>query len=288
MEEFLRPLEVFRQLNTESLRAVVDILIVWFVVYRLLALIRGTRAWRIVGGVVVFVFFLIGSQALGLMAIHWLLDKATILGPVALVILLLPELRRALEGIGQLGFWPQKFTAGEIQVEAHTVEELVAACAELSTSRTGALIVLEKGSPLDEIVSNGVEVDSKVSAPLLGSIFYGANPLHDGAVIVRGDRVVAAACRLPLSDRAGIDPRMHMRHRAAIGVTEQHDCFALVVSEERGTVAFASDGNLTIVDPQQLRDILNRELRGIENTKPRERKLAFGRTKEKDVEARIS
>lgn len=289
MEEFLRPLEVFKAFNAQSVRAAVDILIVWFVIYKLLALIRGTRAWRIVGGVVVFIVILIGSQAIGLMSLHWLLDKATILGPVALVILLLPELRRALEGIGQLGLWPQKFSTIETRVEAQTIEDLVAACAELSAARTGALIVIERGAPLDEIVSNGVSIDSRISAPLLGSIFFGSNPLHDGAVVLRGDRVIAAACRLPLSERPEIDPRMHMRHRAAIGVSEQVDCLAIVVSEERGTVGVSIDGQLVIVDPQQLREVLNRELRGIETGRPtRERRLTFGRAKERDVETPVA
>jgi diadenylate cyclase len=289
LEEFFRPLEVFERLSWESARAAFDIVIVWFAVYRLLALIRGTRAWRIVGGIVVFMLFLVGSQAAGFTTIHWLLDKATLLGPVALVILLLPEMRRAIEGIGQIGLWPQRFANNEVLAEASTVEELVAACAELASTRTGALVVIEKGSPLEEIVANGVLIDSRVTAPLLGSIFYGTNPLHDGAVVIRGDRVVAAACRLPLSDRPGLDPRMHMRHRAAVGVVEQMDCLAIVVSEERGTIGFAIDGTLEIVDSQQLREKLNRYLRGIEATKTRERKLVFGRSaKEKEAETRVS
>lgn len=290
MEELLRPFQVFRTLSAESVKALVDILLVSYVIYRLLALIRGQRAWRILGGVLVFIVVLIASKALDMRALHWLMDKASILGPVALVILLLPELRQALEGFGKLGFWPQRAPV-ETQTEARTVEELVAACAELAASRTGALIVVERGAPLEDVVGNGVTLDSMVSAALLGSIFYGTNPLHDGAVVIRDRRIVAAACRLPLSDNPRIDPLLHMRHRAAMGVTEQMDCVAIVVSEERGTISFVADGHLKGVTTQELREELNRELRKIEPTRRRSsRRLRIVKPnpEEDKIESRIS
>jgi diadenylate cyclase len=251
----------------EPLRNAVDILIVTYILYRLFMLIRGSRAWRIVLGIVGFVLLLFLSGKLQLNALNWLLDKATILGPVALVILFLPELRQAIEGLGRLRLGKlqiaPKLGNTVLKTEARTIEELVAGVAELANESTGALIVIERGAPLDEIASNGVIVNARVSAPLLGSIFYEGNPLHDGAVVLRGDTIIAAACRLPLSDSNRLSQNVHMRHRAGLGVTEQLDCVALIVSEERGTISYAKEGRLRkLMNAHELRDFLNRELRG--------------------------
>jgi diadenylate cyclase len=253
--------------GTDPLRNAVDILIVTYILYRLFMLIRGSRAWRIVLGIVGFILLLFVSGKLELTALNWLLDKATILGPVALVILFLPELRQAIEGLGRLRLGKiqlsPKFSNTIIKTEARTIEELVAAVTELSTESTGALIVVERGAPLDDIANNGVVVNARVSAPLLGSIFYEGNPLHDGAVIVRGDMIVSAACRLPLSDSNRLSQNVHMRHRAGLGVTEQLDCIAIIVSEERATISYAKEGRLRkLANSHELRDFLNRELRG--------------------------
>jgi diadenylate cyclase len=240
-----------------------DIVLVAYLIYRLLMLVRGTRAWRIIVGILVFVFFLYISEILGLRTLHWLLEEAVPLGPVALVILLLPELRQAIEGLGKLDRWTEKLGApSDPRAEARTVEELVAAVAELAAGSIGALIVIEKSSLLDEIAANGVVLNARVSAPLSVSIFFEKNPLHDGAIIVRGDRILSAACRLPLSESSRLDSHVHMRHRAAVGITEGHDCLAVVVSEERGTIRIASDGRLRRLGSHlDLREILNHELR---------------------------
>jgi diadenylate cyclase len=243
--------------------SVVDVLLVAYLIYRLLSMIRGTRAWRILGGVVIFVFALWLSSVLKLNTLHWLLDKATLLAPVALVILLLPELRQALEGFGKLGKFTERLSGGDLHVEAKSIEEIVAAVTEMAAARVGAIIVLERVGSLDEVIGNGVRLDARVSAPLLNSIFFVGNPLHDGAAIVRGDHVVAAACRLPLSESSKIDSMLHMRHRAAVGVTESVDCMAIVVSEERGVVSLATDGRLRrLASHIELREILNKEFRG--------------------------
>lgn len=256
--------ELFR---SDPFRNAVDIFIVTYILYRLFMLVRGSRAWRIVLGIVGFVLLLFVSGKLQLNALNWLLDKATILGPVALVILFLPELRQAIEGLGRLRLGKlqisPKFTNSTVKTELRTVEELVAAVSELASESTGALIVIERGAPLEEIANNGVIVNARVSAPLIGSIFYEGNPLHDGAVIVRGDLIVSAACRLPLSDSNRLSQNIHMRHRAGLGVTEQLDCVAIIVSEERGTISYAKDGRLRkLANAHELRDFLNRELRG--------------------------
>lgn len=244
-----------------------------YLIYRLLALVRGGRAWRIVGGILIFVVALIASNAFRFEAMSWLLDKATLLAPVALAILLLPELRQALEGAGRIKLWTQM--AGERTLETSTLEEIIKAVVFLKTQRIGALIVIETGPALDSIVSNGVLIDAEVSAPLLESVFYEGNPLHDGAVVIRGDVLVAAACRLPLSDSTRLDPSLHMRHRAAVGVTEEMDCISVVVSEERGSISMARDGRLYLLDtPSELRDRLLQELRIPTEPKEKSRRKA--------------
>lgn len=274
MVEFFEPL--VKTFKEDPFRNAVDILIVTYVLYRLFMLVRGSRAQRIVLGIATFVLVLALSNALELRTLGWLLDKATILGPVALVILFLPELRQAIEGfgrlrVGKLQFVP-KIGAAAVATEAQTIEELVAAVAELAAESTGALMVIERGAPLDEIASNGVVVNARVSAPLIGSIFYEGNPLHDGAVIIRGDTIVSAACRLPLSDSTRLSQNVHMRHRAGVGVTEQLDCISIIVSEERGSISYAKEGRLRkLSNHHELRDLLNRELRGEEMEPRRER-----------------
>lgn len=248
---------------------VVDILLVTFLIYRLLMLVRGSRAWRVLLGVLGFLIVLYVSGKVHLNTLHWLLEKATYLGPVALVVLLLPEVRTAIEGFGRPATLLPKIVTpsqAEDRAVARTVEELVAAVAELAAGRVGALIVIERESPLTEIAANGVSLQARVSAPLLGAIFYEGNPLHDGAVIVRGDTIVSAACRLPLSESSRIDQNLHMRHRAGIGVTEAFDCLTLIVSEERGTISVASEGELTRLKTSlELRQILNKQLRHLDD-----------------------
>jgi diadenylate cyclase len=271
----------------------IDIAFVTLLIYRILLLVRGTRAWRITIGILGLLLAMVGSAALKLNTLHWLLEKAMILGPVALVILFLPELRQAIEGVGRLGGFLQAPIGlshrAEEGMEAKTVEDIVAACSELAQESVGALIVIEKAMPLEEVIANGVLLNAVVSAPLLDSIFFENNPLHDGAVIIRGDTIVAAACRLPLSENARLDPSVHMRHRAAVGVTESQDCLSIVVSEERGTISIAMEGRLRRLSSHlELREILNREFRGEEKPQraPRQRKSkskTSGRAEAKEI-----
>lgn len=249
---------------------VIDILLVTYLIYRLLKLVRGGRAWRIVLGVAVFVLALIISERLGLKTLHWILDKATLLAPVALVILLLPELRQAVEGFAKIGFLPDRLMTGDTKMGANALEEIVAAVSEMADQRIGALIVLERSTKLDDIAENGVPIRATVTAALLGAIFYHGNPLHDGAAIIRRDQILAAACRLPLSESPTIDSHYHMRHRAGVGISEQCDAIVVIVSEERGAISVARDGKLTILRSiQELREILNKELRGVQSDKTR-------------------
>jgi diadenylate cyclase len=288
LEDLLQPFLSLKTFTTRDvITNVIDILLVTFLLYRLLLLVRGTRAWRIILGIIGFLLAWYFSDRLKLNTLHWMFDKALYLGPIALVVLLLPELRTALEGFGRPTSILTKIVnsgQAEERAEAHTVEELVAAVAELASAHVGALIVIEKDSPLDEIASNGVDLHASVSAPLLGAIFYEGNPLHDGAVIVRGDSILSAACRLPLSDSQRLDQTLHMRHRAAVGVTEAFDCLAIVVSEERGTISVATEGRLRrLVSAIELRHILNRELRHLDDEVKEEPKPRVRRHRSKRV-----
>lgn len=242
---------------------VIDVLIVAYIIYRLLLMVRGTRAWRILFGVLVFVLLLWGSEVLKLNTLHWLLDKATILGPVALAILFLPELRQAIEGLTKFSFLPQTLVTGTsgVDLDGREIDEIVAAVGELAEDRVGALLVIEKDGRLDEIASSGVTLGATVTKELLLTIFYGENPLHDGAALIRGERVVAAACRLPLSESTRLDGTLHMRHRAGVGITESSDAIAVIVSEERGTVSVANEGRLRRMGGlAELRALLREEL----------------------------
>jgi len=248
---------------------VIDVLLVTLIIYRLLKLIRGTRAWRIIGGILVFVLALFLSEWLHLRTLFWILDKAALLAPVALVLLLLPEMRQAVEGFAKLGLWPDRLPGFEATIGADTLEEVVAAVVELADQRVGALLVLERNNKLDDIASNGVKVEAHVSAPLIGAIFYHGNPLHDGAAIIRNDRIIAAACRLPLSEAASLPINVHMRHRAGVGISEQSDALVVIVSEERGAIAVALEGQMLMIpSSKELRDILTREVRGVVAEKP--------------------
>lgn len=267
--------------NQETLVQVVDILLVAFIAYKLLVLVRSTRSWRILIGIVFFVLALVVSEVLQLRTVHWLLEKATLLGPVALVILFLPELRQTLEGFGKLGdFSDRPFTKDKLGYS--TIEEIVAAVSEMATTRTGSLIVIERGVHLDDVAATGVALNAQVSSALLGSIFYDQGPLHDGALVIRDNRVLAAACRLPLSENRAISAHLHMRHRAGIGITEQSDAICVIVSEERGAISVALDGRIErIVDANALREYLKKELFG--DTQPPKKPRSLRRSAKEEV-----
>ncbi|MHB8637454.1 MAG: diadenylate cyclase CdaA [Fimbriimonadaceae bacterium] len=276
MDEALHQLDLLRRPTLATAVNWIDILLVTFLFYRLLGLVwrklRGTRSWRVILGVATYVAVMYVSKRAGLTTMSWLLDKGIILLPVALVILFLPEIRTALESFGKL--WSTSFTTPGSHAESRTIEEIVAAVTELSAAHVGALIVIERMASLDEVIANGVSLNAEVSAALLNAIFYEGNPLHDGAAVLRRDVVAAAACRLPLSESVRLDKAMHMRHRAGVGVTELSDCVCVIVSEERGSISVATEGRLRrLANHMELREILNRELRGEEQVPRRTRRL---------------
>lgn len=257
--------------GTSWVRDVVDILIVAFLVFRLLKLIRGTRAWRILGGVVAFVVVWAGAEFFGLQTLAWLMKQLVPVAPFAIALLLLPELRAMLEGFGRIGLIPQLLVRPSGTIGDSTIESIVSVSMDLASKHVGALLVIERGASLHEIVASGVPLGAPVTKELLGSIFYGSNPLHDGAAVIRGDLLVAAACRLPLSDNPRIDPRLHLRHRAGIGVTEALDCVSVIVSEERGIVTIASNGEYHRANTAaEMRRLLEERLRNQPKDEERE------------------
>jgi diadenylate cyclase len=265
-------------LRTQGLIYVVDILLVAYVIYRLLKLVRGRRAWRIAIGIGFFVAALVLSERFQLNTLHWILDKATLLAPVALVILFLPELRQAVEGFGKLGGWTDRLITAQQKTTIDTVQQISAAVAEMAEHRIGALIVIERTTRLQEVADNGIPVHAKVTAPLIGAIFYHGNPLHDGAIVIRGDEVVAAACRLPMSESTTIPGHFHMRHRAGIGISEHSDAIVVIVSEERGEIAVAHEALLLpLSDELELRRYLERELRDASEVRRRRRRMQRAR-----------
>lgn len=227
-----------------DLRTLLDVSIVAYVIYRLILLAKGRRAWQILIGLAIFFVLLYVSDVAGLVTLNWMLRQVTPLGPVAIVILLYPELRDVLEGLGRLNFWGAPLHVVNREDMTGVIEEIVRATSLLAPRKIGALIVLERESGLSDIAATGTPMDAQVTSPLLLTLFHVGTPLHDGAVLVRGQRIVAAGCTLPLSDSPNIAPNVHMRHRAALGVSEHSDAVVVVVSEERGTISLAIDGKL--------------------------------------------
>ena len=260
-ETFADPIRRLKELSPLSPQGVVqwiDIFLVAYIFYRVLRLIRGRQAWRIVVGVVTFILALSLSERFHLGTLHYVLQLVAPLAPVALVILYLPELRQALEGFSRLGMWSERLLTGEEPSSTVPLEEVVLAVGVLSEKRTGALVVIERGGRLDEVAETGIDVNARVSAALIETFFYADSPLHDGAILIRNNVVVAAACRLPLSENPNLGKHMHMRHRAGLGVTEHADCVAVIVSEERGRISVAYDGRVVEMGTiQDLRDKLS-------------------------------
>jgi diadenylate cyclase len=226
-----------------DLRNLVDILLVAGVIYVVLLLVRGTQAVQLLRGVILLalVVALIGSLA-GLTAFNWLMNSGSQALAVIVAVVLQPELRRALDRLGRAGGMAL-FAAREVQID-RVIAEIANCCRILSEHHTGALIVIERETGLQDHIDTGVEIDGLVISPLLQTIFFPNTALHDGAVVVRGDRIIAAGCVLPLAEQIHSETHLGTRHRAAVGITEQTDAVAIVVSEETGTISMARNGRI--------------------------------------------
>lgn len=252
------------------MRDVIDILIVALVIYKLFTLIRETRAEQLTKGIVVLLVLTKLSEWAQLFTINWILNNAMTVGTLALLIVFQPELRRGLEYIGRSSFFTKSLI--EIRGESLTkvVEEIVEAVASLSRQKMGALIVIERQTGLNEVADTGTHIDGYVSSDLLINIFIPNTPLHDGAVIIKDDKIKAAACFLPLTDNTSVSKELGTRHRAALGVSERSDSLSIIVSEETGGISVAENGNIArYLDIKTLTQIL------LDMYKPDEDKQTF-------------
>ena len=221
---------------------VIDIVIVAYLLYRLLGFIKETRAQQLFRGILLIVAFFLISELFNLSLLNWLFTRLITVGLIAVVILFQPEIRRGLEQIGRRGVLSWQFRdMGKEEMYA-TVHKIVDAVDDSSSTQTGALMAIERETMLSDISESGVIVDAEISVRLLGNLFYEGSPLHDGAVIIRGDRVHAASCVLPLTERQNIGKNLGTRHRAALGLSEVSDAFVIVVSEETGAISVAQNG----------------------------------------------
>ena len=264
---------------------IAEILIIAFLVYNILAWIKDTKAWSLFKGLVVILIFILVAAIFNMTTILWIVKSVFSIAVIAIVVVLQPELREALETLGRKNFFSAWFpsikpTSDEGIFSDHTVNEIVRASVEMSKVRTGALIVIEQTQSLAEYERTGIDIDAVVSSQLLINIFEHNTPLHDGAVIIHGDRITSATCYLPLSDNRKLSKELGTRHRAGVGISELTDSLTVIVSEETGHVSCAYHGELS-------RDLnadgLKEKLQSIQNKKTedtKKRKTRKGRSKD--------
>lgn len=232
-------------LSTIAITDIIDIAIVAFVIYKVLGFIRETRAEQLVKGLLVLVVAFFVSYAFNLNTLNWILQETMTLGVIALVVVFQPELRRGLEYVGRSKFVkPQFGHMGKEEAKMITAA-IVKAIDYCSANKIGALIILEREISLNDIAETGTTVDATISTEMLCNIFYEGAPLHDGATIIRGNRVFSAGCVLPLTQSKSLSKDLGTRHRAGIGITENSDAISLIVSEETGIISMAMDGKLS-------------------------------------------
>ena len=264
---------------------VIDVVVVTFIVYELLIWIKNTRAWTLLKGIVFILGIMIVAYAFKLNTILFITRNVFSIGIIAIVILFQPELRRALDELGRnrftdsIGnFFAKLFGVGRKEVTIglsdKSIYEIVKASLDMSRAKTGALIVIENDTPLGEYESTGISIDAAISAQLLTNIFEKNTPLHDGAVIVRDNRIVSATCYLPLTDRNDLPKELGTRHRAGIGISEVSDSVTIIVSEETGSISVAKKGNiLRNLSENGLREqLLDLQIKPVEKHRKKSRK----------------
>jgi diadenylate cyclase len=242
--------------------ALLDILLVATAIYYLLALAKGTRAMQLLKGVAILLAIMKAAQWLGMDTLQWVIGQALFASALVLVILFQPELRAALDQLGRghldilgLNFHPQPSLE-----DNRAVLEIARAVGNFSATKTGALIVIERDTGLEDIASTGTPLGARLSAELLGAIFFRGNPLHDGACVIKGEEIISAACILPLTNNDNLPRTIGTRHRAALGLSESTDALIVVVSEETGNISLARDGRMnSILQPR----LLAEELRAV-------------------------
>lgn len=278
----LKDFSIYR--TTMDFGDALEILIIALILYYMLVWMKTTRAWALLKGLIVICTFLLIAYFMQMNTILWMAQNILGFAVTALIVVLQPELRKALEELGKKNFISSVFPFDSSRrvtdtFSEKTINEIVKACAEMGKVRTGALIVIEQTISLKDYERTGIEVDGIVTSQLLINIFEHNTPLHDGAVIVRGNRVTSATCYLPLSDNLGLSKELGTRHRAGVGISEVTDSMTIIVSEETGKISVAFDGELNRnLDAEELRErmdkILNKsgeEAKGIRKWKGRSR-----------------
>lgn len=266
LKGFIR--DYFTWLSPPSIKPsdILEILILALVIYQIIKWIKNTRAWTLVKGILFLGVFCVLAAVLELDVILWIIKNTINVGIIAVIILFQPELRKALEELGKKNLVPSILGFDDRDENKRfsnkTIDELIKACGELAKAKTGALIVIERGIRLNEYERTGIPVDAVISSQLLINIFEHNTPLHDGAVLIREDRIAAATCYLPLSDNMQLSKELGTRHRAGVGISEAADCFTIIVSEETGMVSVTEEGVLTRnVDS----DVLRTKLHEVQN-----------------------
>lgn len=242
------------------LQKVVDILLVTYVIYKLIMIIRGTRAVQLLKGITVILAVWFLSSYLGLDTLRYIMSQAVTYGLLAIIIIFQPELRRALEQLGRGKFLSRSSTLDDEEINK-TIGEIVKAAQYMGKRRIGALISIERETGMSDYIETGIAVNGKLTSELLINIFIPNTPLHDGSVIVKNHQIMAAGCYLPLSENPFISKELGTRHRAALGVSEVTDSITLVVSEETGGISITKNGDLhRNLDEESLKQLLTKEL----------------------------
>ena len=254
--------EVHRILSSMGIRDMIEIVIIAFLVYHILVWIQAGRAWQLLKGFVVIIAFLLIAYLGKMNTIWWIAKNIASFAITALIVVLQPEIRKALEELGKKNVLTSVIPFDNSKKEAavfddKTINEITKACVEMGKAKTGALIVIEQNIRLSEYERTGINVDAVLTSQLLINIFEHNTPLHDGAVLVRGNRIVAATCYLPLSDNMGLGKELGTRHRAGVGISEVTDSLTVIVSEETGRISIATNGMLErISDAEALKEKL--------------------------------
>lgn len=255
--------DIGRYLTLLKITDFLDVAIIFFLVYKLLSLVKSTRAENILKGIGIFMLALLAARALNLRAVYYVLKSVAEMGILALIILFQPEIRQILEKLGSKNIRLMRVFRSENEITEleKAIDQTVVACSEMSRTRTGVLMVFERNINLDDIVRTGTELDCEIVSELLKNIFFVKAPMHDGAVIVRHGRIVGGGCMLPLSKNVNLSRDLGMRHRAGIGMSENSDAVVVIVSEETGSISVAIGGMLKRhLMPETLGKLLRNEL----------------------------
>lgn len=254
-------------IKSMSIMSAVDILVVSYIFYKGYVLMKDTRAVQLLKGIIFIIILIPISDLLHLTTLNWILNNTIQIGVTAVIIIFQPEIRRALEHVGRSAFNDTHILEND-EVLDKVITQIVTAAENLSLTKTGALIVIQQMTGLGEVINTGTSIDAEVSSALLENIFVVNTPLHDGATIIRNNRIVAAGCFLPLTNDDKLNKTLGTRHRAAIGISENSDALIVIVSEETGKISLAVNGHLTRdYDKSRLKDILIRILKSRQNKK---------------------